>query len=276
VTVPIDLPGGHQRVACPASAVCPDTILVWRVHLDVSDWDNATLPLSQDEQETTGRFAFHRDRRRFALARVALRLLLGSYVQAPAASVVLTFAPHGKPRPLRDAQGVKVFFNVAHSDELALIAVSHEREVGIDVERLRPLPGLDDIVAQHFAPKERRAFARAVPMDRLAAFYRFWTLKEAYLKADGIGLRLPLAEVDVSAVGEHPTALPPVSPSRKSTSWIAYVLNPGPEYAAALVVGGTARASVAMRDFVFPASLREPLTRTDRPHTVGTSVSSDG
>jgi 4'-phosphopantetheinyl transferase len=165
---------------------------------------------------------------------------------------------------------------VAHSDELALIAVSHEREVGIDVERIRPLPSLDDIVAQDFAPEERRAFARAAPVDRLALFYRFWTLKEAYLKADGIGLRLPLAGVDVSAVGEHPTVLPPVSPSRKLTSWIAYVVHPGPDYAAALVVGGTARASVAMRDFVFPASRHEPLTTTDRPHTVGASVPSDG
>jgi 4'-phosphopantetheinyl transferase len=105
VTAPIDLPGGYQRTACPVSALRPDTILVWRVDLDVRDWDNATLPLSHDERETAARFAFHQDRRRFALARVALRFLLGSHVQAPAASVALTVAPHGKPRPLRGALG---------------------------------------------------------------------------------------------------------------------------------------------------------------------------
>jgi 4'-phosphopantetheinyl transferase len=276
VTAPIDFPGSYQRAACSVPALRPDTILVWRVDLDVRDWDNATLPLSHDERETAARFAFHQDRRRFALARVALRCLLGSHVQAPPASVALTAAPYGKLRPLRDAHGVKVCFNVAHSDDLALIAVSHEREVGIDVERIRPLPGLDDIVAQYFATEEHRAFARATPEDRLAVFYRFWTLKEAYLKADGIGLGLPLAEVDVSAVGEQPTVLPPVSPSSKATSWIAYVVNPGPEYAAALVVGGTARTSVAMRDFVFPTSPREPVTTTDQPRAVGAAVSSDG
>jgi 4'-phosphopantetheinyl transferase len=276
VTAPIHVPGSHQRAASPVSTLCPDTIMVWRVDLGVRDWDNALLPLSHAERETTARFVRHQDRRRFALARVALRCLLGSHVQAPAASVELTAAPHGKPRPLRDAHGVKVCFNVAHSDNLALIAVSHEREVGIDVERIRPLPGLDDIVARYFAPKERRAFARAAPEDRLALFYRFWTLKEAYLKADGIGLGLPLAEVDVSAVTQQPTVLPPVSQSCKLRSWTAYVVNPGPEYAAALVVGGTAPASVAIRDFVFPASLRGPLTTKDQPHTVGAAVSSDG
>ena len=276
MTAPIDLRDGDTVAACSVPPLLPDTVQVWRVEIEARDWPDPTLPLVPDELEAAARFAFARDRRRFAVARAALRLLLGAHQQTPPAEIALTFGPHGKPTPLSDARGLVVYFNVAHSDGLALIAMSRNREVGIDVERIRPMPGLDEFIAQHLAPAERRALACAAPAHSLATFYRLWTLKEAYVKADGIGLRVPLNDVDVSSVGEHPTLLPRIPRSGKATSWIACSLNPGPGYAAALVVEGAAPAAVVMRDFVFPASFPERLTNMDRPHTVDASVSADG
>jgi len=151
-------------------------------------------------------------------------MILSLYLDCRPADVLFRAGAHGKPFLEPAAHGQRLRFNVSHSHELALVGVTAASEVGVDIERVRPLEDLDAMVARHFAPRERRAFTRAAPADRLRTFFRHWTLKEAYLKASGVGLSGPLDAVDVT-IGRH-------------AEWTVRPLSPDAGYVAALVVAG--------------------------------------
>ena len=260
---------GSPTVADVLVSSSLDRVEVWKVNLRFPRWQYCLDDLPTDECDRAGRFAFERDRRRWVVARSALRRLIGVHVHAPPRRVRLRVRPHGKPCLLVDGDSAIVHFNVSHSEDLALIALSREREVGVDVERVRWLIDLDGIAAREFAPAERRALLRATPTERLALFYRYWTLKEAHVKAEGVGLRAPLDTVDVSAVTESPVVV--------RSGWTARTLMCEPGYAAALVVAGCGRYSLASRDFFFgDPQWSAPLTTTDTPPTVETSCSANG
>ncbi|HVL82280.1 MAG TPA: 4'-phosphopantetheinyl transferase superfamily protein [Actinomycetota bacterium] len=182
---------------------------VWRV--DLSRWEGDVL--TQVERERALTFGSRRYRRRWMAARSAVRVVVSRYVGADPLRLPIVVGPHGKP----STSGI--CFNVSHSAELALVAVAPVN-VGVDVEEVRP---------------ER-------PVARLAArvgaapdsFYRDWTRKEAYLKATGLGLRVPLREVDVS--GDEP-----------APGWSLLSLDVGAGYAAA-VCADAPRFEVALRD----------------------------
>jgi 4'-phosphopantetheinyl transferase len=254
-------------MVAPVGSGCRDTVQVWKIKLGFSHWQSYLAELPAEERERAWRFVFDRDRRRFVVARAALRRLVGFHVGTPPRRIRLSVQPRGKPY-LADGDAPIVHFNVSHSEDLALIALS-QRDVGIDVEQIRPLAGLTGIAMRHFAPEERRAFLRAAPVERLTLFYRYWTLKEAYLKAKGVGMHTRLDTVDVSAVAEHPVVV--------QAGWSARTLPCGPGYAAALVVQGRAGYAVSMMDFTFgDPGLSARLTSTDTPHTVKTSISANG
>jgi 4'-phosphopantetheinyl transferase len=216
---------------------------VWIVPLDIPDWRDRLAPgrLSHDELQRSERYAFEEDRRRFVICRTILRAILGGYLEWDPHEVTFRQGPHGKPYvdPARSDRLIQ--FNVTHSADLALVAVSGAREVGVDIERVRPLDGLEDIVARHFAPAEQLALGRVPGSTRLAAFYGYWTLKEAYLKACGLGLGRALAEVDVTRAADHPIRLPDGTGGRRS--WRGKALDLAAGYRAALVVEGDAPAT---------------------------------
>lgn len=143
--------------------------------------------LSPDERERAGRFHFERDARRYVVAHGVLRAVLGRELGHPPAAIALVRGPHGKPH-LADG-GPR--FNLSHSDEIALIALHATREVGVDVERARPLPDMPQLAALAFAPAERAAWEALPPEARTAAFFRAWTRTEALAKARGGGFGAP-------------------------------------------------------------------------------------
>jgi 4'-phosphopantetheinyl transferase len=216
-----------------------DLIRVWRVHLDRPPSRSERLEqlLSSDEMDRARRFHFDRDRRRFTIARGALRTILGGYLQMNPMSIVFDYEPQGKPFLAPAASSIR--FNVAHSGELALIAVSREREVGVDVELMRSLTGAEQIPELFFSPREAAIF-RSLPHDLAEpAFFACWTRKEAYIKARGGGLSIPLDCFDVSLEPGKPAALlevrdDPIEVSR----WGMVELQPASGYAGALVVQG--------------------------------------
>ena len=246
-----------------------DTVEVWRVNLRVHDWWRDLGTLSAEERARAERFAFERDRRRFVVARAALRAIVGAHLQEPPSHVRFTIESHGKPRLAGDYAVNVVRFNVSHSAELALIAIVRDRDVGVDVERIRSFVDLDDIAFRHFSEEERRTLRHAASDDRLALFFRYWTLKEAYVKARGLSLHSGLDAVDVSAAGDEPIVLTGGSAGPPPTRWAARTLSIEPGYAAALVVEGGGGYSVVISDFA-------RLTSTDTPHTVVTSISPNG
>ncbi|HET8672337.1 MAG TPA: 4'-phosphopantetheinyl transferase superfamily protein [Thermoleophilaceae bacterium] len=164
----------------------------------------AATTLSDDERARAARFHFDRDRRRFIAGRALLRSLLGNYLETPPHKVAFRYDPNGKPR----LTGGELSFNVSHSHSAAVFAFTSERGIGVDIER-HPAPDDGDAVARHFFAAAEVTMLDSLPAAaRSAAFLRCWTRKEAYIKARGDGLSLPLDSFEVSlAPGAGPALL---------------------------------------------------------------------
>lgn len=237
-----------------------DEVHVWRLALDEPAARFARLAgrLSPDEQQRATRFRFERDRRRFAIARGSLREILADYLGEEPERLRFAEGPHGKPalgEPHRDS-GLR--FNLSHSEALALCAVTRGREVGVDVEAVRPLPDADALAERFLSAAERAALGALPGARRLEAFFRCWTRKEAYLKAVGAGLLQPLDGFDVSlAEKDHDCLLRVSANPAEASRWSVRSLDLGSGYAAAIAAAGRAWKAVCWaRDEV---GLAEPV-----------------
>ena len=194
--------------------------------------------LSVDERERAGRFVFARDRRRFVAARGLLRGVLARYLAIAAAEVRFTYAAHGKPM-LADEHAPRLDFNVSHSEEAVVIAVSHAGPVGVDVEAIRTMADRDDIARRTFAPGE---FSRLCLVDegrRTEAFFNCWTRKEAFVKALGEGLSHPLERFEVTLDPGEPAGLLHIDGDAvRAECWTFVTLPQVRGFATALIVKG--------------------------------------
>lgn len=218
-----------------------DEVHVWRVSLDVDAAvvESLAQVLSDDERARAARFCFQKDRESFTVARGILRVLLGRYLDHEPGRLEFSYGPHGRPT-LRDQNAVNEFcFNVSHSKGLALYAFTRNRQIGIDVEWIRSEMASEQVAERFFAPQEV-ATLRALPSDaQLEAFFNCWTRKEAFVKASGEGLSLPLNQFVVSLVPDDPAALLTIEGDRtKASLWSLQELNAGTGYVAALAVKG--------------------------------------
>jgi 4'-phosphopantetheinyl transferase len=180
---------------------------VWKVGLLVPDrevLERAAL-LSVDERERSSRFRFGCHARRFIVTRATLRAILAKYVGGPAAEIRFHYGKSGKPR-LHTPEG-NIRFNLSHSEEYAVFAVSRGREVGVDLEWMKEDKDLERLSQRFFSPHEQGAIAQLPAARQTHAFYRCWTCKEAYIKATGDGLALPLNQFDVCADPLQPANL---------------------------------------------------------------------
>lgn len=199
---------------------------VWRCDLSVPPSPVGLASLSSVERVRAQRFVFERDRVRFVAAHVALRELLAEKLQQPAHTLQFDTGQFGKPYLPRSPT---CHFNLTHSEDLALIAVSHRSEVGVDIERLRDLRDAEGLVERHFSPSEQRAWREVPFRERAAAFHQTWARKEAVVKALGWGLNLPLETVMVGTSTEpHTLDLTlPYSGSRVRVGLCTLLLEPG-------------------------------------------------
>jgi 4'-phosphopantetheinyl transferase len=169
----------------------PVQVWLWRTDFEESRCAGLARVLSPAERAAAERFRFPRDRARALVSRAGLRLLLGGYLNLPAENVAFAAGGTGKPRL---AGTGAVSFNLSHSGACAAAAVSRGRELGIDIEQIRPDAAWRDIAARFFSPEERAWLdSRVEP----GAFFRLWTAKEAVLKAAGTGLAAPLHRICV-------------------------------------------------------------------------------
>lgn len=210
-------------------ALGPGDVQIWRV--DIAPIARLIPPLltrlSPEERVRADRFVFDRHRFRYVRARAALRALLGRHLQVPPGDVALRAAPGGKPY-LADT-GSSLYFNVSHSGDLALIALTMGGEIGVDIEAVRA--PADDWVAlarRYFAAEEVAALEHYPAPERVQAFFRCWTRKEAVVKLLGDGLRMPL---DRFIVPLDETAIAPVLLSDGgAVPWHLTPLIPAPAY----------------------------------------------
>jgi 4'-phosphopantetheinyl transferase len=214
---------------------------VWRAALDpeparVHEFAGV---LSNDERERAGRFLSERDRRRFIVCRGVLRTLLGGYLGAAPRSLRFRYSPHGKPALASVSGEPALRFNLSHAEETAFFGITLQREIGIDLEPLDAGFATDEIAERFFSPREIGSLRTLNQADRPRAFFRCWTRKEAYVKARGEGLSLPLDRFDVSLLPDEPAALlsTPGDP-REASRWSLSDLPADPGYVAAIAVEG--------------------------------------
>ncbi|WP_165243867.1 4'-phosphopantetheinyl transferase family protein [Paludisphaera soli] len=202
---------------------------------DAPEWEW----LSADERARAERLVRPRDGRRFVRCRGALRTILGGLMGVPAPALRFRVGPGGKPTlPGPGGDGPPPWrFNVSHSGEMALIAVSRASELGVDVEQTRPIQQAERIVQSYFTADEVAEFLRYDEEGRAAAFIRGWTRKEAVVKAQGVGLAGLATEFETLFGSAPPAeAFRPCSPWPIVQGWTLWEVAPAPGYVATLAV----------------------------------------
>jgi 4'-phosphopantetheinyl transferase len=215
------------------------TVDVWSASLEPPPRLEAHLSgyLSPDEKERAERFVFPRDRDRFVAGRAFLRLLLAQYLGVEPQALRFRYGPNGKPA-LADERS-DLHFNLAHSGPLAMCALARGSELGVDLERLRPLPDAEGVVRSAFSPREAARFRSLPETARLRAFYEGWTRKEAFLKALGHGLARPLDSFDVTlGPGEPPRLLRTLGDPAEAGRFSLHAVDPESGYVGAIAIPG--------------------------------------
>jgi 4'-phosphopantetheinyl transferase len=220
-----------------------DEVHIWLAALDQL---RARAPsfleiLAPDERDRAGRFHFEKDRVRFILTRGILRTILARYLQSDAAHLSFDYNAYGKPSLAGSGEvSSSLRFNLSHSHELALYAFTLQREVGLDVEFMREDFACEEIAERFFSEREVATLLALPASQRTEGFFNCWTRKEAYVKARGQGLSLPLDSFDVSLAPGEPAALLSVRDGTGETQrWRLQELNPAAGYIAAAAIEGS-------------------------------------
>jgi len=188
--------------------------------------------LSAEERAKADRFAFADDRDGFVAAHALLRATLSDYFARPPQDWTFVTGAWGKPRVEASDASARLCFNLSHTRGHVAVAVALDREVGVDVERVSPSRADEEVARQLFAPAEFADFQEEPEAGRAEAFFDYWTLKEAYIKAVGRGVALPLKDFaftrDPLRISFAPTLED--TPSR----WLFRRFRPEPDVAMAL------------------------------------------
>lgn len=191
--------------------------------------------LSDDERQRMNRFRFEEHQNNFLLFRSMLRMLVGSYLGTPPAELRFAYSAHGKPSLAAPAAALE--FNLSHSSGKALFAFCRNRQIGVDVERVREDLNVEDIAHRFFSLSEQRALVQVPAIMRYQSFFSCWTRKEAFVKAKGEGLSCPLESFDVSlSPSEEDVNLATRPDPEEAERWQLYSLNSFDGYAAAVAV----------------------------------------
>ena len=223
--------------ASPAAFAVPENeVHVWRVDLDspTARIEELRQTLSADESRRASRMHLEAHRGHYIVARGVLRALLSRYLDRPPEKLSFIYGEHGKPA----LDEGSLCFNLSHSHDLALYALARDdRQVGIDVEYIRKKAARQRIAERFFAAQEVAALQATAAELQEAAFFECWTRKEAYLKARGDGISLPLDSF-VVALGEEAALLRCEGDPGEVARWSLRGMDPGPGYAAALCAEG--------------------------------------
>ena len=226
----------------PKTLLLPNNAVhVWRASLYMSTSELRTLEgtLTPDECARAERFYFQKHREHFIAGRGLLRNILSRYLDREPGQLCFCYNTYGKPALTEEADAEGLCFNLSHSHEMALYALTRGREIGVDIEYFRPDVEVEKLAERFFSPREA-AVLHALPEHlRKEGFFNCWTRKEAYIKAEGKGMAIPLSAFDVSLTPGEPAALLRTQNHPQEISrWSLQALNPAPGYAAALAVKG--------------------------------------
>ena len=208
---------------------------MWRIELEQpgSVLEKFRSVLGTDELERARRFHFDKHRNSFVVARGFLRHVLSRYFDTTPETLRFSYSEYGKP-----ALEGRLHFNMSHSHRVALLAITEDRQIGVDVEHIRADFATEDIARRFFSHSEVGSFNKLLKEEQVAAFFRCWTRKEAFIKATGKGLSQPLDKFDVTLAPGVAAELLHVDEDDAS-GWSMSDIDVGEHYAAALVVEGS-------------------------------------
>ncbi|MEH2174400.1 4'-phosphopantetheinyl transferase HetI [Nostoc sp.] len=209
----------------------PDDIHVWRIELEQPETQlqNLAATLSSDEMARAERFYFQEHRQRFIAGRGILRTILGRYLGIQPLQVEFNYQQRGKPVLADKFADSGLAFNLSHSQGLGLCAVNCTCPIGVDLEYIRPMSDLEALAKRFFLPREYEMLRSLSPNQQQEVFFRYWTCKEAYLKATGDGLS-QLEQVEVSLTPTEPAKL------QITEDWSLFELVPTNDYVAAVAI----------------------------------------
>lgn len=223
-------------------SIGPEEVQLWRIDLQAaaSDQSRWNRLLSTDEAQRAARFRLDLHRCYFAATRAILRKILAGYLNADPADLTFVYSQKQKPALGGTHAENGLSFNVSHSGDAALIACGLNCKIGVDIEYAGRETDTGAIAARFFSAAEQEQLADLPLSERRDAFFRCWTRKEAYIKATGDGLSLPLRRFDVSLAPASENALIATRPdSREASRWTLRDIRVRPDYAAALCVSGS-------------------------------------
>ncbi|MDJ0556871.1 MAG: 4'-phosphopantetheinyl transferase superfamily protein [Microcoleaceae cyanobacterium MO_207.B10] len=215
-----------------------NTIHIWRANLKLPPPQIETLSktLSSDEIERANQFYFEKDKHNFIVARATLRKILSLYLNLEPSQLKFTYSERGKPTL---SIPTSILFNLSHSQDLALYAITKVNSIGIDLEYIRPMNDAKSLAKRFFSAQEYKFISQLLPQQQQETFFKIWTCKEAYLKATGEGLAGGLEKVEVSTTPDQPIHFLSINENAKEASgWYLHQFVPEPNYIAAVVVAG--------------------------------------
>ena len=212
---------------------------VWRVDLEQTDdvVNGFRKTLDSDELQRADRFYFERHRRAYIVSRGFLRDVLSRYLKSQPGVLKFSYGAYGKPALNGEHKDTKLRFNMSHSHKVGLLALTEESVIGVDVEHIRADFATEEIARRFFSRCEVDVFNTLANEEQVAAFFRCWTRKEAFIKATGRGLSQALDGFDVTlGPGEKAELLR--AEDDDASRWSLCDIDVGPDYAAALAVEG--------------------------------------
>ncbi len=216
-------------------------IHIWRADLDVPmmGFQKLYQTLSTDERVRAERFHFEKDRRQFTAARGILREILGCYLGVAPNAVRFCYEKNGKPRLAGVSRKGAIYFNLSHSEGIALYGFTRNHEIGVDIEYMRDVSEMNQMVERFFSVREQRVFHALPENQKKEAFYNCWTRKEAFIKAVGDGLSRSLDSFDVTLGRGEPARLLRIDEdSNPAFRWSIQELKPALGFTAAIAFEG--------------------------------------
>lgn len=222
------------------SKLIKDEVHIWLASLDRPAREFQSM-LTVDEQERAARFKFERDSHRFIVRRGILRKLLSYCTGIELGKIRLSYGQNGKPRLADELNREGIHFNLSHSEALAVYAFTLNREIGVDIERIRSIKDMTRLAERFFSYRENMTLSKLSESQKKAGFFNCWTRKEAFIKATGDGLAMPLDKFDVSLAPGEPAGLLRIDgDASKASEWDIQDLNVSPGFTAAFAVKGRA------------------------------------
>ncbi len=218
----------------------PIEVHVWAIPLGSPPAGCAALGLvlSPDERHRAARFRFDLHRNRFIAGRGRLRMILGRYLNLEPSAIEFDYSERGKPFLAGRLRQSGFEFNFSNSGPLALLGVTRDQAVGVDLEAVRPIQDVERLVARFFSPRENAIFHTVSEEHKPAAFFNLWTRKEAWLKATGQGIGHALNQVEVSFLSGDEAKFLGLPSGFSLSAWHLRSMMPAPGFVAALATAG--------------------------------------